>query len=268
MRMRKLGIGFLVAGLFASGCGRGVEGELLVFAGAGLTDALQAQAARYLEKQKLPEDTIRFHFHSSNVCAAQIRQGAPADLFISADERIVRRLIEEERVDAPTFTPLLRNRLVLIVPAQGSSPIRSFADLRKTSWRRFAIGNPESVPAGRYGKEALESMGLWDHIEPGVILAEHVRQAMLYVVRGEAESGIVYASDAAVEEGVVVTEDVPAEHAPDIIFAGGVIRTARHPEAAKLFLEWLASDEAAGLWLEYGFIPIRPPRPPDSLPGE
>lgn len=267
MRLRKLGIGFLLAGLLTSGCGRGFEGGLLVFAGAGLTDALQAQAARYLEMEGLPEDAIRFHFHSSDVCAAQIRQGAPADLFLSADERIVRRLIEEERVEAPTFTPLLRNRLVLIVPARGTSPIRSFADLQKTRWHRFAIGNPESVPAGRYGKEALESMGLWEHIEPGIIRAEHIRQAMLYVVRGEADAGIVYVSDAAVEEGVVVTEDVPADHTPDIIFAGGVIRTARHPGAARRFLEWLASDEAAGIWLEYGFIPIRPPRIPDSLPG-
>ncbi len=267
MHLRKLAIGALSILLLAGGCSRGLDDGVLVFAAASLTDALEAQAERYLEALGLPGDTIRFHFHSSSVCAAQIRQGAPADLFVSADERIVRELAAEGLVDGSTFLPLLRNRLVLIIPAGHPSPIRSFADLEGIGWHRFAMGNPESTPVGRYGKQALESMGLWEQVEARLIRAEHVRQALLYVATGEAEAGLVYASDAVVEEGVVVAADVPPEHTPDILYAGAVVREARQAGAARRFLEWLASDSAAETWQDHGFLAVDPPVDRVGLPA-
>ncbi len=246
----------LLAGSVTVSCSRTRDGTMMVFAAASLTDVLQAQAEHFLTERELPGDTIRFHFHSSNACALQIRQGAPADLFVSADDGILLGMMHAGMLTRAGYQRLVSNRLVLIAPARHESPIQRSSDLAGSGWRRLAIGNPASTPVGRYARSALESMDLWHAVEGRLLPAEHVRQALLYVRTGEADAGIVYLSDVSNERDVEIVEIISPDHTPAIVFSGGVIRAGRNPEAAREFLRYLASDEAAPIWRRFGFPPI------------
>ncbi len=246
----------LLSTLAAGSCTRRPSGELLVFAAASLTDVLQAQAARFTADQGVPLSSIRFHFHASNTCALQIRQGAPADLFISADDAVLLGMMQAGMLTRGGYRQLVSNRLVLITPARHSSPIHAMGDLAQAGWRRLAIGNPESVPAGRYARSALQSLGLWDAVSGRLLLAEQVRQALLYVETGEADAGIVFLTDASSVKEVEIVEVIPPQHTPPILYSGGVLRTARDPGAARAFLRFLTSDAAAEIWRRFGFPPV------------
>ena len=247
----------LLATVVAGSCAGRPPGELLVFAGVGLTDVLQAQAARFTSDQGVPPSTIRFHFHASNTCALQIRQGAPADLFISADDAILLGMMQGGMLARGGYQRLVSNRLALVTPARHPSPIKAMRDLAAGGWRRLAIGNPESVPAGRYARSALMSLGLWEAVSGRLLPAEHIRQALLYVASGEAEAGIVFLTDAASSREVEIVEVISPQHTPPIIFSGGVLRSARNPGAARAFLRFLVSEEAAAIWRRFGFPPLR-----------
>jgi len=253
--------------LGGSACSRGYGDAILVFAAASLSDVMQAQATDYLEAHGLPADLVRFHFNSSSVCGAQIRQGAPADLFVSADDRIVIGMVHAGSLSPTRYRRLVRNRLVLVIPRTHPSPVRNTADLAGDGYRRFAMGNPESVPAGRYGRLALMAMGVWPAVERRLLRAEHVRQALLYVATGEAEAGLVYASDAIIEPGVEVVERIPERFTPDILYSAAVLTSSRHAAAATSFLEYLASDDAAGTWSRFGFLPLAGSRALRGIPG-
>jgi molybdate transport system substrate-binding protein len=158
-----------------------------------------------------------------------------------------------------TRVDLLDNRLVLIVPAASTSTLRiapNFALAAALGADRLAMANPDSVPAGKYGKAALTALGVWASVKTKVARTENVRAALTLVARGEAPYGIVYATDALAESGVRVLDTFPANTHPPVVYPVAVIAAGRSPAAARALVAYLASDAARAMWQRYGFAPI------------
>lgn len=246
-----LAIAFVAAGV--SGPARAQEGPL-VFAAASLTDALRDLGAQWAARGN---QAPRFSFAASSALARQIEQGAPADLFMSADEPWMDYLQERNLIVNTTRTSPLGNDLVLVAPANAAQPV---ALTRTTDLaalvgpnRRIATGDPAHVPVGRYAQAALEWMGQWDAINPRLARADNVRSALLLVERGEAPFGIVYGTDAAISQGVRVVGTFPAESHPPITYPFAVTRRGADNAQAKAFLAFLTGAEAAPTWQRFGF---------------
>ncbi|GIX06093.1 MAG: molybdate ABC transporter substrate-binding protein [Candidatus Poribacteria bacterium] len=255
LRLRRFRAVFLLLGLLGGmngGCLRepGTE-EIVVFAAASLTDALSALGERYAERTGV---RVVFNFGGTNLLADQIRRGARADLFFAADERYMDLLQREGLVLTETRTDLLGNRLVLVAQ-KGRFPkgLRP-AELTSDGVQRIAIAQPEAVPAGVYGKEALQSLGLWRALEPKLIPALDVRAALAYVSGGEADVGIVYASDAAIAPSLEVVFVFPEDTHRPIRYPVAVLRSASRPGTAREFLKYLHSPESAARFGEMGFL--------------
>jgi molybdate transport system substrate-binding protein len=161
-----------------------------------MTNVLKDLGAKY--EAAHPGVKLQFNFAASGVLLQQISQGAPVDLFISADEATVDKGIGQKLFDAPTRKTLATNTVVLILPAQDPKPVTGLADLYGSGVKRIAVGKLASVPVGRYTKEALESVHLWSALEPKFVFADSVRQVLDYVARGEVDAGFVYSTDAAI----------------------------------------------------------------------
>lgn len=233
-------------------------GDLVVSAAASLTDAFN-EAGRAFEAAHSGTHVV-FNFGASDVLLRQIEQGAPADVFASADEATMDRAVAAGRVDAATRKDFAANALVLIVPAGNAgaaSPAASLADLRGDCCKRIAIGNPDSVPAGRYAKQALVAANLWDALQPKLVQTQNVRQALDYVARGEAEAGFVYATDAAAQaQKVRVAISVPT--ATPVRYPAGVTAACAHKPVACEFVQFLLSAHGQAALSRHGF---RPPSP-------
>ncbi|MGA0583779.1 MAG: molybdate ABC transporter substrate-binding protein, partial [Castellaniella sp.] len=171
-------------------------GEVLVSAAASLTNAFKELAARY--EAAHPDTKVLTTFGSSDVVLRQITEGAPADVFASADQKAMDRAVAAKAVDPATRADFARNEVVLVVPADNPRGIASLADLKQPGVTRIALGNPDSVPVGRYTRAALEKAGAWDTVQAHEILGQNVRQVLNYVERGEVDAGFVYATDAAI----------------------------------------------------------------------
>jgi molybdate transport system substrate-binding protein len=246
-----LAAALLAAGTF--GVARAQEGPL-VFAAASLTDALRDLGAQWAARGN---PAPRFSFAASSALARQIEQGAPADLFMSADEPWMDYLQERNLIVNATRTSPLGNDLVLVAPASAAQPV---ALTRTTDLaalvgpnRRIATGDPAHVPVGRYAQAALEWMGQWDAINPRLARADNVRSALLLVERGEAPFGIVYGTDAAISQGVRVVGTFPAESHPPITYPFAVTRRGADNAQARAFLAFLTGAEAAPTWQRFGF---------------
>lgn len=231
----------------------------VVFAAASLTDALSQVGAVW---QSQGHAAPRFSFASSSVLARQIDQGAPADLFLSADETWMDWLAKRDRLDAATRRDLIGNRLVLVERAASLKPVKlapgvDLAGILGTDGR-LAVGDPASVPAGIYGKQALTALGLWDSVKDRLAPAENVRAALLLVERGEAPAGIVYASDVRAASKLGVAGVFPESSHPPIIYPGAVLKAAAMPEQAGQLLSFLAGATAQALFHNLGFS--SPPR--------
>ena len=186
-------------------------------------------------------------FAASSALARQVEQGAPADLFVSADEEWMDRLAERDLLRAGHRYDLLANRLVLV--ARRGAAVRSLAELGDG---RLALADPAAVPAGKYAKAALVSLGQWQAVEAKVVPAENVRAALALVEGGEAALGIVYATDAIASDAVEVLETFPEGSHPPIRYPAAVLAGSRHAEAAG-FLEFLRSDRARAIFAKHGF---------------
>ncbi|HYG57263.1 MAG TPA: molybdate ABC transporter substrate-binding protein, partial [Symbiobacteriaceae bacterium] len=223
----------IFAFLLLSGCGSGParSTEVVVSAAASLKEVLTDLAGRF-EAQD-PSVKIRLNFGSSGALQQQIEQGAPADLFIAAGPAPMQALVDKGLVEQAAVKPLATNRLVLIRPkAQDAALIDSWQALTGGKVTRLAIGNPQHVPAGQYGKAVLEKLGLWAGLQRTLVLGEDVRQVLHYVESGEVQAGIVYGSDAASSQKVaVVAEAPPGSHGP-VIYPMAVLKTGK-PEAAR-----------------------------------
>lgn len=233
--------------------------DLVIFAAASLKNGLDEAAARWSRETGKPAPRISYAGSSS--LARQIEQGAPADLFISADLDWMDHLDGKGLIRKETRLNLLGNTIVLIAP-QGSQVKLSLdqgVDLTGLLGAgRLAMANIDAVPAGKYGKAALEALGAWDKVKDRLAQAENVRAALLLVARGEAPLGIVYATDAAAEPGVAVLARFPAETHPPIIYPAAAIKGSGHADALP-FLRFLSSPQAKSAFTAQGFTMLAVP---------
>lgn len=222
-----------------------------VFAAASLKDALDENVKAY---RAASSDRIVVSYAASSALAKQIDAGAPADLFISADLEWMDYLEKRHLIKPATRRNLLRNRLVLIAPADSKVSVNiapGFPLARLLGNGRLAMANPDAVPAGIYGKAALEALGVWRDVQSKVAAAENVRAALVLVSRGEAPLGIVYRTDAAVDPRVRVVGLFPENTHPPIIYP--IAETVKAKPATSAFASWLNKPEAREIFKKYGF---------------
>jgi molybdate transport system substrate-binding protein len=202
-----------------------------------------------------------FNFGASGDLLAQIRGGAPADIFAAAAAKDMDVLEAEGTLLPGTRTDFAANEIVLIVPAFSSTGVTSFADLAKPGIARIAIVNPKTGPAGRYAEEVFASEKITDAVRPKLVLAENVRQVLDYAARGEIDAGVVYATDAMTRprEVTVAAAAPPASHKP-VVYPIAVIKGSTHQEAAKAFLAAVRSEAGQAILARYGFVSAPPTR--------
>lgn len=225
--------------------------EIRVSAAASLTEALKEIAAAY---EKQTGDKIFFNFAASSFLALQIEQGAPADIFFSADEAKMDGLDKKGLVEKSTRKSLLSNALVIVVSADQGASISNPKDLLDAKVKRVALAETKTVPAGIYAKEFLQKQNLWTGLEPKIVPTENVRGALSAVEAGNADAAIVYKTDAAISKKVKVAYEVPATDSPAISYPVAVLKDAKNPDGAKAFLKRLYSDEATAVFHKFGFI--------------
>lgn len=250
--MFRILIAVLVLGLCVSS-GKASAQSVTIFAASSLTDAIDAVAKAYTSRTGV---AVKTSFAASSALARQIENGAAADIFFSADEDWMAYLEKRGFLEPGTRVPRLSNRLVLVSPAGAPRKlqIRKGVDLSALLGPngRIATGDPASVPVGRYAQQALVYLGLWDVVGPRLARAENVRVALLYVERGEAPLGIVYATDAAISRGVQVSGEFPPEsHAPITYPVAIVARHANRP--VRDFHAFLAGADTAPIFTRFGF---------------
>ena len=226
--------------------------EVRVFAAASMKESLDAVGKQF---EMAKGHKVIVSYAASSALAKQIENGAPADLFISADLDWVDYIEQRKLTVAGSRTNLLGNALVLIAPAD--SPVRlriepKFPIAQALAGGKLSMANPDAVPAGKYGKAALEKLGVWDSVSASSVRAENVRAALAYVSRGEAPLGIVYRTDALADKGVRIVDTFPADTHPPIVYPAVLIAASRAPEARAL-LDFLKTPDAAAIWRRYGF---------------
>lgn len=241
---------FAVAAQPAAGKGPAAE-SLLVFAAASLTEALDEVNRAFSAQTHL---AVKASYAASSVLAKQIDAGARADVFFSADREWMDYLEQRGRLRSGTRRDVLGNTLVLIAPADGRVELKivpGFALLAALGNGRLAMADPDSVPAGLYGKAALSKLGVWAGVAPRLARAENVRAALAYVARGETPLGIVYGTDAAAQTRVRVLDVFPADTHPLIVYPAALTAGAR--PAAPQYLAFLGGEAARTIFARYGF---------------
>ncbi|MCP3916779.1 MAG: molybdate ABC transporter substrate-binding protein [bacterium] len=244
----------LLLALASCGGGGGGKKHIKVFAAASLRDALTELARDYQERTGT-EPIL--NLGSSGLLAVQIERGGRADLFLSAGEREVERLITAELALADTRVDLLSNQLVVIVPT-GGRKLTSAADLDGPWLERLSIANPDGVPAGRYAKAWLEDTGLWEGVKERLLPGLDVRAALAAVEHGGADAGIVYRTDAALSSDVEVAFEVPIEEGPRILYPAVVPSGRPRIHKAQRFLDFLREPSSASVFERYGFVVHQP----------
>ncbi len=228
--------------------------EISVFAATSLTDALKEAGTAY---EKQGHDHVAFNFGASSMLERQIEEGAPADLFFSADEAKMNQLDTKNLIIKETRKSWLSNSLVIVTAADSDLKINSPADLKDPKIRRVALADPKAVPAGVYAKEYLEKEKLWDAVEPKVVASDNVRAALAAVESGNVEAGMVFKTDAAISKKVKVAYEIPSKGGPKISYPVAVVKDSKQVESAKQFEDYLSSDDAAKIFEKYGFIVLR-----------
>jgi molybdate transport system substrate-binding protein len=227
--------------------------ELTAFLAASLTDAMKDVSAQWAQAGHQP---LRMSFGSSSTLARQIEQGAPANLFASADEKWMDYLAEKKLIAADTRKDLLGNDLVLVVAADKPQHVTIGPGANLLGMLgpngRIATGDPAHVPVGIYAEQALKKLGLWDAIAPRLARTDDVRAALLLVERGEAPAGIVYATDAAVSKAVMIAGTFPADSHDPISYPFAVTKSGDTPEARAL-MTFLAGPQARAIFVQRGF---------------
>ena len=225
--------------------------DITVSAAVSLKDALDAAAQLY--KSKNPGAAVHFNLGGSGTLQRQIEQGAPADLFISASPEEMDKLESENLLLPGSRRNLVTNRVVLIVPSAATTTVASFQDLTKPEVKLIAIGEPRTVPAGMYAEQILTHLGLYDRLKPKFVFGKDVRGVLTYVATGNADAGIVYATDARISPKVKVVADAPpGSHSP-VIYPIAVVRASRNAAAAKDLQTFLLSAPARAVFAKYGF---------------
>ena len=228
--------------------------ELIVFGAISLTDALTEVSQHFGAVRNVK---VYCNFAGSAALQRQIEKGAPADVFISASPKQIDLLQQKGLIDEQSRRDILTNRLVLVVPI--NSPLR-MTDVRllaQDAVRRIAIGEPNSVPAGIYGREALTQLGVWSAIQPKLVLTADVRSALVYVESGEVDVGVVYQTDAKLSRKVRIIYQFPNSTHTPIVYPAVVLRNTKHKVLAQAFLEYLQTAEAEAIFGKYGFSVVK-----------
>ncbi|EMR05285.1 Molybdate-binding periplasmic protein precursor [Bhargavaea cecembensis DSE10] len=235
----------LLAGCSASGAKE--EETLRISAAASLMDAIGELEPAFRESH--PDTELVINYGSSTKLRAQIEQGAPFDLFLSASHADMEKAAEGGYIDTDTVVPFAENRLVLVSAHTVDGEV---TDLLGSPEGNIAVGQPDSVPLGIYTKESLAAAGLWDGLDGHLVYGKDARQVLTYAESGNADLGIIYQSDAAISEDVEVVGELPASGTP-IIYPAGIAEQAENPAAAEAFLELLTGDEGRQVIRDYGF---------------
>lgn len=226
--------------------------EILVAAAASLKNAYEEELIPMFQEEH-PEIIVTGTYDSSGKLQTQIEEGLEADVFMSAATAQMDALNEEGLIQTDTIVNLLENKIVLIAPASGGEDLNSFEDIVKA--RSIALGDPASVPAGQYAREALTNLGLWDQIQDRVSFGTNVTEVLNQVAASSADAGIVYATDAAsMPEDVRVIGEAPeGSLAEPVIYPVAVVAASAHPEEARAFVDFLQTEEAMEVFESYGF---------------
>lgn len=239
------------------GCGAKEEAqpvELTVSVAASLKDAMEEVKTVYAQEN--PKVTITYNFGGSGALQQQIEQGAPADMFISAAQKNMDPLETKGLLADGTRKDLLLNEVVLIIP-KNSSAITDWRGLTSDKIKKVAMGEPDSVPAGKYGQEILIHLGIWDQVKEKAAYAKDVRQVLNYVETESAEAGIVYMTDAKISDKVKVVASAPSGSHTPVIYPMAIIKNSQRITEAKEFAAFLAGDKAKAVFEKYGFVMVK-----------
>jgi molybdate transport system substrate-binding protein len=248
----------LVAGCLAAGPPRAAKAqnaEILISAAISLKEAFNEIGGLYERRTGSP---VTFSFGSSGELEKQIEAGAPVDVFASAGEREMDRLETKNLIESSSRQDFARNILVVVVPADSRLRLRSVTDLAKADVKKIALGDPKTVPAGAYASEMLNKAQLRPVLDSRLIFAENVRQVLDYVMRGEVDAGIVYATDVPVAGGrVAVAARVPAGDYDPILYPIAVVKGSPHARAAAEFVNLVLGPEGIAILKKHGFLAVK-----------
>ena len=255
-------LAMLVLSLALAGCGNSStpaasepQKELHVAAAASLTDVMNELGAAY-EKDH-PDVKIVCNYGSSGALQQSIENGGGADLFFSAAQKQMDALDKAGLLADGTRKDLLKNEVVLIVPSKDGQALTSFQDLTDPSVKKVALGEPKGVPVGQYSEEILKKLNLFDAVKAKSVYGSDVRQVLTWVETGEADAGLVYATDAAATDGVKVVAKAPDGSHKPVIYPAAVLKDSKQLDLAKDFLAFVSSADNQQVFEKYGFEVIR-----------
>jgi molybdate transport system substrate-binding protein len=231
--------------------------EITVSAAISLKNAFEEIGKTFMQKH--PGTKVIFNFGASGDLARQIETGAPVDVFASAAQKDMDDIGKKDLIAANSRKDFAKNGLVLVKPANSTIPLQTLMDLQKKEIRKIAIGNPKTVPAGRYAEEGLRHHNLWDAVKDKLIFAENVRQVLDYVARDEVDAGLVYSTDAMVrsKEVKVVMKLSEGSHRP-VVYPIGVIKGTKVETLSRGFVDFVISTEGQRILSQHGFITVSP----------
>lgn len=243
---------FLASLLLVSSAAGSLAGETVrVSAAASLGDVLKEIDVLF---EKQTGIAVELNLGASNALARQIEEGAPVDVFFSADLAKMEGLAAKGLVEKSTQESQLSNALVVVVPSDSSLKLEAAQDLAGDAVKKIAVGDPKAVPAGIYARQWLTDIKVWSAVEPKLVATESVRAALAAVAAGNAEAGIVYKTDAAISPKVKIALQVTGAEAPQITYPMALLKEAPHAAAGRKYLEFLDSQEAKALFEKSGFI--------------
>ncbi len=230
--------------------------EFTVSAAMSLKNAFEEIGRLY--ESKHAGTKVVFNFAASGDLARQIEGGAPVDVFASAAQKDMDSVEQKNLILSGSRTDFAKNSVVLIQPASSAIEMKKFEDLMKPEIKKVSVGNPQTVPAGRYAQEVLRHFKLWDTIKDKLIFAENVRQVLDYVARNEVDAGIVYRTDAGLREKEIrVIAAAPSESHKPVVYPLGIVRDSKNEKSAKAFISLILSEDGGKILQKYGFEPVR-----------
>ncbi|NLW25248.1 MAG: molybdate ABC transporter substrate-binding protein [Clostridia bacterium] len=236
------------------GCGKNTptdESTITIAAAASLKNCVD-DVLIPMFTEKYPDIQVKATYDSSGKLQTQIEQGADIDVFMSASMKQMNELAEKGFMIHDSIVELLENKIVLIVPVNNTKEIREFKDILKAD--QIAIGDPASVPAGQYAKEALTNLNLWGQVIEKASLGTNVTEVLNWVAEGSADAGIVYSTDAASTKKVKVVAEAPEGSVSKVIYPVGIFKTSKDEASAKKFLDFLQTEEVKKVFESFGFV--------------
>ena len=261
--MKKIIVGILCLAVLVSlvGCGTKKEekkesskNELTILAAASLSDVCDELKTIY---EKDNDIKLNFSYGSSGALQTQIEEGAKADVFFSASVDQMNTLSTKKLIDKKTVKNLLENKVVLIANKDSKNDVKSFEDLASDNVKMVGMGDPESVPAGKYAKEVFESLKIWDKVKKKANFGTDVRNVLNWVEANEVDCGVVYETDAKISDKVKILSTAKKGLCDDIIYPVGMLKNSQNKTDAKKLIDFFGSDEAMKVFKKYGFYEVK-----------